>query len=279
MSQGSALFSKVQDGWSTIRALDSGPPALTWRELVSGVEGRHVLLNPIYVPVGVVLYLLLKAILIRTCKLAGTTGKSTTFRAFALLHNLLLCSYSVCTAVHVIPLTMNAMRNDGLEHAYCEHSLWEAGLGYWGFLFYLSKYWELVDTVLLIWKQRQPSYLQVYHHAMTIVCAYMLQASHASVMFLFVGLNASVHSIMYFYYALTVLGVRFGAKSLITSMQMAQFVFGIVTASPMFFLRGGACASEAQQIAVGAIILHAVYLTKLFADFYAATYKGKRKNL
>lgn len=210
------------------------------------------------------------------CSAYETTGKSFSFRAFALVHNLLLSSYSVWTAVNVVPLAFRYTRSFGVENVYCEHDLWEAGLGYWGFLFYLSKTWELVDTILLIVKRREPSYLQVYHHAMTIFCAYWLQASHASVMFLFVGLNASIHSIMYMYYALTTVGVRLGAKSLITSAQIVQFVIGICFATPIFFLRGGRCANSAQKFAVAAIILHAAYLTKLFADFYLNMYTPKR---
>lgn len=148
---------------------------------------------------------------------------------------------------------------------------------YWGFLFYLSKYWELVDTLLLIVKGRQPTFLQVYHHAVTIVCAYALQVSHSSVTFIFVGLNATVHTVMYAYYALTVAGLRLRAKNLITSMQIVQFVTGIVMALPMFWLREGRCAVLSQKVAVGGLIAHAVVLIKLFVDFYRETYLGKRK--
>lgn len=207
-----------------------------------------------------------------------TSGTSKTFRVVAFVHNSLLCLYSTWTAVNVVPLTYKFFQAFGADNVYCEHDLWEAGLGYWGFLFYLSKSWELVDTALLIIKRREPSFLQVYHHAMTILCAYWLQASHASVMFLFVGLNATIHSIMYFYYALTTLGVRSKAKSLITSAQITQFVAGIVCATPIFYFRNGACANIAQKFAVAAVILHAMYLIKLFAQFYKQSYSKKGKN-
>lgn len=164
-----------------------------------------------------------------------------------------------------------------MVHVYCNDFLWNDGLGFWGMLFYLSKYWELMDTMLLVWKQRQPSFLQVYHHAMTIVCAYLLHVSHSQVMFLFVGLNATVHTVMYAYYALTVLGVRVKGKSLITVMQMIQFCVGNVAAFPTFVLKGGQCARTSQKIAVAAIMIHAVVLTLMFANFYYATYTARYK--
>jgi GNS1/SUR4 family len=222
-----------------------------------------------------VLYLVLKKILAKVADTCRTNGKSLGFRVFALVHNVLLCSFSTWTAINVVPLTINRIRSFGALDAYCEKGLWDAGLGYWGFLFYLSKSWELIDTALLMVKRREPSYLQVYHHAMTILCAYWLQVSHASVMFLFVGLNASIHSIMYFYYAMATLGVRLSGKSLITTAQITQFTVGILLALPVFTLRKGDCANSAQKFAVGAVVAHAAYLTKLFIEFYSKTYKKK----
>jgi GNS1/SUR4 family len=223
--------------------------------------------------VTIVLYLVLKKLLTKFAETSRTNGKSLGFRAFALVHNVSLCLFSTWTAVSVVPLTINRIRSFGALDAYCERGLWDDGLGFWGFLFYLSKTWELVDTALLIVKRREPSYLQVYHHAMTILCAYWLQASHASVMFLFVGLNASIHSIMYFYYAMATLGVRLRGKSLITTAQIVQFMVGIFLALPVFALQNGDCANSAQKFAVCAILAHAAYLTKLFSEFYSSTYK------
>lgn len=260
----------------TLRTLDSGGMARTLTELVDGPEPRHAVMEPKIAIIGITFYLLTKPLLAKFCRSIGTTGKSVGFRIIALVHNLLLCSYSFITAKNVIALASSHLQNHGLDSLYCERRLWRDGLGYWGFLFYLSKYWELFDTVLLIWKGRQPSFLQVYHHAMTILCAYLLQASHASAMFLFAGLNATVHTVMYGYYAVCVLGWRFRGKFLITIMQIVQFCIGIALAMPMFFMRNGLCSSQAQKIAVGATVAHAVILIKLFLLFYGRTYKGNK---
>ena len=43
--------------------------------------------------------------------------------------------------------------------------MWNKGLGRLGYLFYLSKYYEFVDTMILVVKQKKVSVLQSYHHA------------------------------------------------------------------------------------------------------------------
>lgn len=257
-------------------SMDGGAQAKTLEEMVTGVHPRHFLMEPVFVPLGIVLYLVLKVVMQKICRSAKTTGTSMAFRAFALLHNVLLCAFSFWTTTNVWSMTAKYLQQS-VEGVYCDSDLWDAGLSYFGFIFYLSKYWELVDTFLLIWKQKEASYLQVYHHAVTILCAYMLQVSHSRVTFLFVGLNSFVHTVMYAYFALTVIGVRFRAKNLITIMQMVQFLLGICLAAPTFWLRGGECATVSQKVAVVGILLHAAYLMILFAQFYIKSYSGKTK--
>lgn len=252
-------------------------PAETVSDLVYGVPGWPVAMHPIWSFVGVALYFVLKITLTHLCSRWGTNGKSKEFKRVTLVHNLCLCAYSFWTCVNVWSLTLEHLKLYGYESTVCNSRLWTGGMNFWGFLFYLSKYWELLDTFLLVWKGRQPSFLQVYHHAVTLVCAYMLQASHSTVMFLFVGLNSAIHTVMYAYYALTVLGIRTSAKSVITVLQMVQFCVGNTFAAPTLFLRSGNCTSPAQQTAVAAIMLHATFLIYLFAVFYRKTYLDPRQ--
>lgn len=262
---------------SSFLSLDSGAQAKTLTDLVTGVQPRHPLIEPLLVPFVVIMYIGLKPHFTLLCRVLKTNGKSPMFRLVALIHNILLCSYSLWTASNTTSLAYNYYKSFGMDKLYCTRGLWISGMHYWGFLFYLSKYWELLDTAILIVKGRQATFLQLYHHAVTIICAYGLQVSHASVTFVFVGLNASVHTVMYAYYALTLVGVRLGAKSLITSMQLLQFIVGIVIAIPMYWLREGRCAVISQKVSVGAFILHAIVLIKLFIDFYRRTYMQQEK--
>jgi GNS1/SUR4 family len=150
------------DARGAVAGLDSGAAATSVADLFTGVSPRHPLMAPWAPYVVVALYLGLKPLLVAVTARVGTTGRSLPFRAVALAHNVALCAFSCWTAVNIIPLTFRHMRAHGVVDTYCDHALWESGLGYWGFLFYLSKVWELVDTALLVVKRREPSYLQVY---------------------------------------------------------------------------------------------------------------------
>lgn len=249
--------------------------AITAKQLLTGVDNVPSLLHPQWPIIGVFLYLTLKDVAKRLCKQFGVTGKSALFKRFALLHNVAICLFSLIASVSVWTIVRRVYADEGFASVVCDSTTWNMGLNKWGMLFYLSKYWELVDTFLLIWKRRSPTFLQVYHHAVTIICAYLLQASHAPATFLFVGFNATVHTVMYAYYALTLLGIRSKLKPMITIMQIVQFVVGNSIAGSAFFLRGGKCMCESQKVALATIIGHATFLTVLFIQFYKRTYSTK----
>nr|CAG8552099.1 5557_t:CDS:10 [Entrophospora candida] len=89
--------------------------------------------------------------------------------AIVFIHNLILCLYSLITFVSMGSTFVNNFydHRNNLMDAYCDRdgSLWEEGLGYWGYLFYLSKYYEIIDTIIILMKGRRSSFLQTYHHA------------------------------------------------------------------------------------------------------------------
>lgn len=258
---------------SPLLQLDPGASAVTLGDLIRGTKPRHILMEPILVPFGLLLYLGLKPHVTFLCRYFSFTGKSGAFRFIVFIHNILLCLFSLMTSITVLPLTVSQFQEKGVDAVYCTNTLWTAGLAPWAFAFYLSKYWELLDSYILIIKGRNPSFLQIYHHAVTVVVAYALTASHSPMSYVFVGLNSTVHTVMYAYYALTTCGIRMSGKSAITTMQIIQFVIGCSMAAPIFWMRNGKCASFANKVAVGASIAHALYLIVLFTRFYVETYK------
>lgn len=164
-----ALGANLSHAQDTLYSLSSGSAAVTIEDLCYGVESNPILMHPSIPVIAAIFYLASKPALTALCAALGTTGKSFLFRAFCLAHNLLLASYSLWTSVNVVPLTIAHFKSHGALDVYCGSSLWEdangvKGLGFWAYLFYISKIYEIVDTYVLIVKRKKPSYLQLYHH-------------------------------------------------------------------------------------------------------------------
>lgn len=51
--------------------------------------------------------------------------------------------------------------------------LWNEGLAFYGFWFYLSKYYEFIDTIIILLKGKQSSTLQTYHHMGACGCLFV----------------------------------------------------------------------------------------------------------
>lgn len=67
---------------------------------------------------------------------------------------------------------------------------------YLGCLFYLSKFYEVVDTLIILVKGRKSSTLQTYHHAGVILCGWSVITFESPVGLVGVVLNAAVHTLM-----------------------------------------------------------------------------------
>ncbi|KAI9820533.1 MAG: hypothetical protein M1832_003724 [Thelocarpon impressellum] len=106
--------------------------------------------------------------------------------------------------------------------------LWNEGLAFYGWLFYLSKFYEVVDTAIILAKGKTSSTLQVYHHAGAMMCMWAGIRYMAPPIWMFVLVNSAIHAMMYAYYTLTAISVRVpqAMKRTLTSLQIAQFLVG-----------------------------------------------------
>lgn len=106
--------------------------------------------------------------------------------------------------------------------------LWNEGLAFWGWWFYLSKFYEVLDTVIILAKGKRSSTLQTYHHAGAMLCMWAGIRFMSPPIWMFVFINSGIHALMYTYYTVSALGVRVPQpiKRTLTTMQIAQFVIG-----------------------------------------------------
>ncbi|KAJ2590048.1 hypothetical protein EV177_009136 [Coemansia sp. RSA 1804] len=152
----------------------------------------------------------------------------TPMTMFIVFHNTVLAIYSAWAFRSVFPLFVSNMLKKGFSEGMCDTdgTVWNSALFAHLYLFYLSKYYELIDTVIIILKGRKASLLQIYHHAGVILITYATNYFASSSGLFLVWENTGVHTIMYTYYTLTALGFNPPGKQYLTSLQIFQFLFG-----------------------------------------------------
>lgn len=106
--------------------------------------------------------------------------------------------------------------------------IWNEGLAFYGWLFYLSKFYEMLDTVIILTKGKKSSLLQTFHHAGAMMCMWAGIRYMSPPIWMFVFVNSFLHAIMYTYYSLSALTIRVPqvVKQTLTFLQIAQIVFG-----------------------------------------------------
>ena len=74
--------------------------------------------------------------------------------------------------------------------------LWNEGLAFYGWIFYLSKFYEIIDTIIILMKGKQSSNLQSYHHAGAIISMWIGIRYMSPPIFIFVFFNSGIHALM-----------------------------------------------------------------------------------
>ncbi|KAG6519981.1 hypothetical protein ZIOFF_017010 [Zingiber officinale] len=154
-------------------------------------------------------------------------------------------------------------------------------LFFWAHVFYLSKLYELADTLLILLSERRRlTFLHVYHHAIVIVMCYVWLASAQSLMPAALVTNASVHVVMYAYYLSSSAGWRWTPrwKRAVTELQIAQFVFSFPVSGVFlwYHFTGGGCEGMRGWLFNAAFNAS---LLALFVDFHLKAYKEAKKKL
>lgn len=152
---------------------------------------------------------------------------------------------------------------------------------YWSWIFYVSKIYEVIDTVIVHLNSKPSLFLQYYHHTGAIFATYFFSKAQSHLSWIFVVLNSFVHSIMYLYYLVSVFGIRLRFKKIITAMQMTQFIVGYILLG-LHFVFGYRLSTERglkilQVFTISFNISYVLVLFVLFKVFFQKTYHKKGK--
>jgi len=208
-----------------------------------------------------------------------TTNNGHALNAFVVFHNAILCIFSVLCFLKTFPVLFGLVSDKGLYDGLCgvKDAYESTVYGDWSYLFYLSKYYEIVDTYIVMAKGRRPINLQIYHHIGAMIGCAWFHHDRAVGSFIFIVPNSFIHSIMYLYYAVSTLKIRVPFKFVITYMQMVQFLFGHTCIVYVLYMLYPSCISVSER---ACLMYHFVYITWLFwmfARFFKKTYTKNLK--
>eukprot|EP00184_Porphyridium_aerugineum_P006000 CAMPEP_0184693166 /NCGR_PEP_ID=MMETSP0313-20130426/1446_1 /TAXON_ID=2792 /ORGANISM="Porphyridium aerugineum, Strain SAG 1380-2" /LENGTH=270 /DNA_ID=CAMNT_0027151157 /DNA_START=143 /DNA_END=955 /DNA_ORIENTATION=+ len=208
--------------------------------------------------------------------------KAYEFRAFLFVHNMLLSIGSLILFVALVYVLAEKSQVFNLRQMICAPSMhFDGRLQFIYYINYFFKYYELIDTVLLVLRKKPVPFLHEYHHAATLILTWSQQREHSTVQWVPIVLNLLVHVLMYYYYAMSAIGVRIWWKQYLTSLQISQFIIDVIACSyayAVFIFNGfdyNSCYGT-QTGAIQGILILSSYLF-LFIRFYQQTYKSSGK--
>lgn len=157
---------------------------------------------------------------------------------FLVAHNVFLSALSAVMFVGCAVELFRRVRSDGVEWLLCEKSGIPASgrLYFWSYCFYVSKLYELLDSVLVVLRgsKLRHFWLHIYHHTIVPVMIWWWLQTCMSLQFVGLLWNSFVHIIMYCYYARAALQMPTSWKKWVTRLQLLQFASSVPFAFVIF---------------------------------------------
>jgi hypothetical protein len=226
-------------------------------------------------------------------------------RLVSLVHNLVLCLWSLAMFVGLSvgawerfsgriagqPAASGAAGLYGALFCDSEQRPMRGVLAYWMTHYYLSKYYEYGDTLLMVLRRKPLTVLHVWHHASIGPLCLSWVLGDWTLAWFGAWLNTFIHVAMYWYYfSSSAFGNNPWWKKYITMMQIGQFftVFATIVAFTFAYVRAPvlaplgtwpplsftpACAGKPEVVIVSQLV-NVSYLA-LFINFARKTYGNK----
>lgn len=211
---------------------------------------------------------------------------------FALVNNVLMCAYSAWAFVAVAALVVsNWAPAAGPSQLFCdpERGMLK-GMDFQMYIFFLSKFWEWIDTWVLVLKgkgvwppENEQYFLHIFHHTTTATVGWLAWRQELTVAWIGPLTNAFVHTLMYAYYALVDAypGVRkYGLY--ITPIQILQFILclGILMPEAIDALTNeGKRCGMTKRAAVWMLFAYGTYLVFFWKMFQLKKEDARAKKL
>lgn len=256
----------------------------------SHFDWRSVPFAKAYHPViGIVVYLTV----IFSLRRAMRDRPPIKLRYLIFLHNVFLCVLSAAMGIGIVVEVVRVLVNPpkststsllststaGFREVLCDTSgnLMSGRMAWWMYIFYVSKYYEFIDTVIMVLTKRPLNFLHVYHHCIVLPLFYVYMSTSMILQWIIVIANCFVHVAMYYYYAMASMGHKVWWKKYITMAQIVQFIIDLTSTWPYPFLyfSNAGCSGSMRAWLFGQAVGFSFF--KLFTDFYTRSYNSKKK--
>eukprot|EP00041_Stephanoeca_diplocostata_P023042 m.559601 g.559601 ORF g.559601 m.559601 type:complete len:302 (+) comp22206_c0_seq5:69-974(+) len=203
-------------------------------------------------------------------------------RMASAIHNLILLVWSAIMFLILGSAMFEQWQNYGVRALFCAANVEQSHprINYAMYIFYLSKFYELLDTIIIRFKKRPLIFLHWYHHS--IVLAMTWSWIHYRMIFGSGGMiaNTLVHVFMYYYYFCASLGYKdIWFKKYITSMQLVQFATSFVLSAIyyQYSVDGQPCLGSDSGAFEFSVLANVSFFC-LFAIFYRSNYTRTKKH-
>jgi hypothetical protein len=255
--------------------------------IVSGVTTNNIVtqisswfLRPEVVICTLLFYLLISKPMMKNLRHMLHFDRATIpfwFQCCIIIHNAILAIFSFICAYNTFRIIVNHSRTYGVYNTYCDPNgtFWnESSFGSWAFIFYLSKYYEFVDTWILVLKGKAASFLQVYHHTGIVFIMWCAVLSQSAWLLFVVLLNSTIHTLMYTYFCIKSISPKteISIAKYLTMAQIGQFFTGIICTIPIF-IYGNTCDTQSSRFALACLHSYGLGLIALFISFANKKYK------
>lgn len=195
--------------------------------------------------------------------------------------NTILAIFSTLGAARSLPEFVYGIKEIGLHHSICDTSYLTQNriTAFWAFAFIMSKAPELGDTLFIVLRKQNLTFLHTAHHSITLVSSWFVYKDYVGISRWFITMNYSVHTVMYSYFALRAMNVKLpkAISMAITTAQVTQMIIGFYVslyASTMYY-KGQQC-DITRNAAITSVVVYLFYFY-LFGKFFIDSYVVNKK--
>eukprot|EP01112_Ceratiomyxa_fruticulosa_P022223 TRINITY_DN8078_c0_g1_i1.p1 TRINITY_DN8078_c0_g1~~TRINITY_DN8078_c0_g1_i1.p1 ORF type:complete len:294 (-),score=23.79 TRINITY_DN8078_c0_g1_i1:5-847(-) len=141
------------------------------------------------------------------------------------VHNFILFVWSFIMFVGTAWGVYLKINNTGPYSLFCEIGRGETKgpLIYFSYIYFISKYYELFDTVIMVLKKKPLTLLHVWHHSIILPLSWSWLVGVWTISWWGIFANTLVHIFMYYYYMVATMGYSPWWKKYLTTGQIVQF--------------------------------------------------------